>query len=149
MMKTLFDKETRDEIATRVGQFDGNAKRQWGRMNAYQMLKHCTLWEDMIFGKIPAKRAFIGRLFGRIALKTVLKDSSPLRRNTPTLPALIVKEESGDIPLQKKEWLDRIGAYSNFGLSGFMHPFFGEISREQIGQLAYKHADHHLRQFGA
>ena len=147
-MKTFFDKETRDEIAARIRRIDGNTKAQWGKMNVYQMLKHCTLWEDMIFGKIPAKRAFIGRLFGRMALKSVLKDDSPLRRSTPTLPVLIIKEESGDIDLQKKEWIDRIGAYGNFGLSGFMHPFFGEMSREQIGQMAYKHADHHLRQFG-
>lgn len=148
-MKTLFDKETRDEIAARVRHLHGDAKAQWGKMNVYQMLKHCTLWEDMIFGKIPAKRALIGRIFGRIALKTVLKDDSPLRRSTPTLPALIVQEESGDIDLQKKEWLDRIRAYSNFDPSSFMHPFFGEMSKNQIGQMAYKHADHHLRQFGA
>jgi hypothetical protein len=147
-MKTLFDKETRDEITARLRRVEGNTKAQWGRMNAYQMLKHCTLWEDMIFGKIPAKRAFIGRIFGRMALKTVLKDDSPLRRSTPTLPALIIKEESGDVARQKSEWSDRIGAYSNFGLSSFMHPFFGQMSREQIGQMAYKHADHHLRQFG-
>ncbi len=147
-MKTLFDKATRDEIVARIHRVEGNNKAQWGRMNVYQMLKHCTLWEDMIFGKIPAKRAFIGRIFGRLALKTVLKDDSPLRRNMPTIPALIVKEESGDVARQKKEWSDRIGVYSNFGLSSFMHPFFGQMSREQIGQMAYKHADHHLRQFG-
>jgi hypothetical protein len=147
-MKTLFDKETRDEIAARIQRIDGNTKSQWGRMNVYQMLKHCTLWEDMIFGKIPAKRAFIGRIFGRLALRTVLEDDTPLRKSTPTLPALIVKEESGDIALQKKEWLDRIGAYGNFDLSHFTHPFFGKMSREQVGQMAYKHADHHLRQFG-
>jgi hypothetical protein len=98
-MKTLFERATRDEIAARVCQLHRDTKPQWGSMNAYQMLKHCTLWEDMIFGKMPTKRAFIGRIFGRIALKTVLKNDSPLRRNTPTLPALIVKEENGDICL--------------------------------------------------
>jgi hypothetical protein len=147
-MKSLFDKETRDEIAGRISHIDSNTKAQWGKMNVYQMLKHCTLWEDMIFGKIPTKRAFIGRLFGRMALKSVLEDDSPLRRSTPTLQALIVKEESGDLALQKKEWLDRIGQYSNFDPPGLVHPFFGEMSKQQIGQLAYKHADHHLRQFG-
>lgn len=34
-------------------------------------------------------------------------------------------------------------------LDDFMHPFFGKITREQIGYLAYKHDDHHLRQFNA
>jgi hypothetical protein len=36
--------------------FSGNAKAQWGKMNVYQMLKHCALWEDMTFGKIAVKR---------------------------------------------------------------------------------------------
>jgi len=27
------------------------------------------------------------------------------------------------------------------------YPFFGELSPEQAGQMAYKHIDHHLRQF--
>lgn len=147
-MKTLFDKETRDEIAARVRRIERDAKAQWGKMNAYQMLRHCTLWEDMAFGKIATKRAFIGRIFGRMALKAVLKDSSPLRKNSPTVPALLVKEETGDIAWQKKEWLDRIGMYGTADLPGMEHPFFGEMSRQQVGQMAYKHADHHLRQFG-
>ena len=29
------------------------------------------------------------------------------------------------------------------------HPLFGPLTRAQWGQLAWKHLDHHLRQFGA
>jgi len=28
-----------------------------------------------------------------------------------------------------------------------MHPFFGKMTKEQVGYLAYKHTDHHLWQF--
>ncbi len=31
-MKTLFDKETRDEITKRPDRVEGNTKAQWGRM---------------------------------------------------------------------------------------------------------------------
>jgi hypothetical protein len=32
--------------------------------------------------------------------------------------------------------------------AGFVHPFFGRMTQEETGVLAYKHSDHHLRQFG-
>ena len=87
-MKTVFDKTTRDELINRIGTLGENSTAQWGKMNVYQMIKHCALWEEMAMGKVRYKRAFVGRLFGRIALKKVLKDDAPLTRSTPTLPEL-------------------------------------------------------------
>ena len=146
-MKTLLDPSTREEIITRIARIDRNAGRQWGTMSVYQMLRHCTVWEDMMTGKIKAKRVFVGRLFGRLALKSVLKDDSPLRRSTPSAPELINKEETGNIDRQKQEWIDRIRQYAQYPVKGIMHPFFGWMTLDQIGRMAYKHADHHLRQF--
>jgi hypothetical protein len=113
------------------------------------MLKHCTLWEDMIMGHITTKRVFIGRIFGKMALKSILKDDSPIGKNSPTIPALRINETNGDILLQKKEWIHRLEQYAHFTTPYFVHPFFGKMSKEQVGRMAYKHADHHLRQFGA
>lgn len=45
------------------------SKAEWGKMNVYEMLKHFTQWEEMMLGKKKYKRAFLGRLFGKIALK--------------------------------------------------------------------------------
>ena len=50
---------------------------------------------------------------------------------------------------QKKEWISRLETYSHFPDPNFIHPFFGPMTKEQVGVFAYKHADHHLRQFGA
>jgi hypothetical protein len=41
-----------------------------------------------------------------------------------------------------------VEAYANYSNPGFVHDFFGKMTDEQIGIFAYKHADHHLRQFG-
>ena len=92
------------------------------------------------------KQAFIGRLFGKIALKSVLKDDKPIMRNMPTLPKLVITG-NGDVAAEKAKWTALIEAYSHFENPGFVHTFFGKMSEEQIGYLAYKHADHHLRQF--
>ena len=148
-MKTILDGSTRGEIVTRINSLNENDKAQWGKMNLYQALKHCTKWDDLMLGHLQAKRLFVGRIFGKWMLKNVLKDDKPLRKNTPTASEMIIKEESGNISLQKTEWIKKISEYEHFDNPAFIHPFFGSMTKEQVGQLVYKHHDHHLRQFGA
>jgi len=148
-MKTVFDKTTRDELTNRISSLNNSSTAQWGKMNLYQMLKHCTLWDEWVSGDRVNKQAFIGRLFGKMALKSILKDEKPLTRNTPTLPELRISEKSGDIASEKMKWIALIDGYANFSNDKFVHTFFGKMTKEQIGYLAYKHADHHLQQFNA
>lgn len=146
-MKTVFDKTTRDELIGRIDTVNENNKKEWGKMNVYQALKHCTLWDEWVQSNKTNKQVFIGRLFGRMALKKVLNNEDPLARNTPTLREFKVKETNGDIASEKKKWITLINEYAHFSNPCFVHPFFGQMTKEQIGQMAYKHADHHLRQF--
>ncbi len=148
-MKTIFDLGTKTELINRIDSLEENTQSKWGKMNAYQMVKHCRLWEEMMQSKINLKRVFIGRIFGRIALKTVLGNANPLRRNTPTIPSLIIKENVGNFEAEKKLWISNIEKYSSFDNDNFQHVFFGKMTKEQIGQMVYKHVDHHLRQFNA
>jgi len=148
-MKTVFDKTTRDELIGRIDTLNENSKNKWGKMNVYQVLKHCTLWDEWMQRNKSNNQAFIGRLFGKMALKKILKDESPLARNTPTLRELIVKEINGDVASEKTKWIALINEYAHFSNPNFVHTFFGKITKEQAGQLAYKHADHHLRQFNS
>lgn len=145
-MKTIFDPAIREELISRINALDENSAALWGKMNVYQMMKHCTLWEEMILENKLYKHAFIGRLFGKMALRSVLKDESPLKRNTPTLNELIITEY-GDVSPEKAKWASLLESYKNYSFESFMHPFFGKMTREQVGRLAYKHSDHHLRQF--
>jgi hypothetical protein len=146
-MKTIFDKTTMSDLIIRINALNENDTAVWGKMNAYQMVKHCRLWEEMMQSKVNMKRAFIGRIFGRIALKTVLGNANPLRQSTPTIPSLIIKENAGDFQVEKKLWISTIEKYLNFNNDNFQHVFFGKLTKEQIGQMVYKHIDHHLRQF--
>ena len=125
-MKTVFDKIARDELTSRINSLNENKSAQWGKMNVYQMLKHCTLWEEWIQSNKKNKQAFVGLLFGRIALKSVLRDDSPLRHNTPSLPELIIKEPSGDIASEKKKWIALIEQYADYSNPSFVHSFFRE-----------------------
>lgn len=148
-MKTIFDTTTRNALISRINTLNGDSTAQWGKMNVYQMLKHCTLFDEMVQGKMVFKRAPIGYLFGKLALKSFIGDDGPVKRDLPTLPGLLVTATHGDVEAQKKQWIAQVEAYADYTNDGFTHSFFGKLNRGQAGQLAYKHIDHHLRQFNS
>src|SRR5688500_272948 len=100
-------------------------------MNPYQMLKHCTLSEEIFQGKKQYKRLFIGRIFGKMALRGILKDNSPMKRNQPTHPDLKIKG-SGSFDKEREKWIWLLKEYENYSDTDFVHPFFGKMTREQI-----------------
>lgn len=146
-MKSIFDKTTREELINRIQALNENSTAQWGKMNVSQMMKHCTQWDEMAFGKTKYKQTFLGRLFGKMALKDMLKEE-PVKKNLPTVPSFIIKEQP-DFAEQKKKWLQLLEEYKHFSNEGFIHPFFGAMKKEHTGFIVYKHIDHHLRQFNS
>jgi hypothetical protein len=150
-MKTVFDKMTRIELADRIAALGENHTAEWGKMNVYQMVRHCSLFEEWMLGKNDPvyKRAFIGRIFGKMVLNGMMKDDRPIKRNMPTTDDLKIKETTGDLGYAKTKWITLIEDYENYSNPGFVHDFFGKMTLEQIGIFAYKHTDHHLSQFAA
>ncbi len=145
-MKTIFDKLTRDELIGRINALNENSSAQWGKMNVSQMLKHCVQWEEMILCRRKYKQSFIGKLFGKSGLESMLKDDSIFKRNMPTVPGFRIKE-NGNVETEKKKWIALMEEHTHVSNPDFIHPFFGKMTKEQIGRLAYKHTDHHLGQF--
>lgn len=149
-MKTIFDEHTREELIKRIRSLNEHSTRQWGKMTVYQMLKHCTIWDEWTQGKNNPKykQSFLGLIFGKMALKGTVNNNRPMKRNMPA-GDLKVKETHGDVDTQKKKWIERVAHYQNFSNPDFIHDFFGRMTKEEIGIFAYKHADHHLRQFSS
>ncbi|MFC7522372.1 DUF1569 domain-containing protein [Parapedobacter sp. GCM10030251] len=152
-MKTVFDKSIQDELADRVRLLKENSHRNWGKMTAYQMAKHCNNWSEWVLGvgsyaNHVYKQDFLGKLFGKAALKSNVKDDRPMGKNMPAGIHVIKKTETGDLEVEKARWLRLITEYDRFRNDRFIHDFFGKMTKEQIGIFAYKHFDHHLRQFG-
>jgi hypothetical protein len=146
-MKTIFDKSTRDELIKRIDSLNENSTPQWGKMNVSQMLRHCTRWDEMALGKTKYKQSFLGKLFGKTALRDMMKDE-PMKKNLPTVPSFKIKNNT-DVAAEKRKWIQLLQEYEHFSNDGFIHPFFGAMTKENTGYVAYKHSDHHLRQFGA
>ena len=103
----------------------------------------------MIFGKRKYKRSFVGLLFGKLLLKNTTKDDQPMAKNTPTIPDLLTENRTGDIELLKEQLTLQLLQFKAFSNPDLIHPFFGKMTKEQIGIHAFKHIDHHLRQFGS
>ncbi|MDF2193453.1 DUF1569 domain-containing protein [Paraflavitalea sp. CAU 1676] len=148
-MKTVFDKATRDELVQRINSLPDNGQAAWGKMNIFQMTRHCCIWNEWVLGKkdFVYKQDLLGKIFGKIALKSNTKDDKPITKNMPAGKAFTVKEKTGDLKLHLSTWVNQIKAYEHFSNDHFIHDFFGKMTKEQIGIFAYKHNDHHLRQF--
>src|ERR1700751_710093 len=109
-MKTVLDKTTRDELINRINSIDENSRAQWGKMNAYQMLKHCRLAEEMYLGKKKYKWVPEGRAHGQAALKSLLKDETPMSPNAMTSPDFIVTS-NGRFDEEKEKLISLIMEY--------------------------------------
>jgi Protein of unknown function (DUF1569) len=149
-MKNLFEPASADELKKRIAQLTPDTARVWGTMNPAQMLAHCSLAMEMAVGDQKPPRMLIGRILGPMVRKAALGNDEPMRRNSPTAKELLVR---GDPDLEQERTrllglIDRFVSGGPAGCTTHPHTFFGPLTPAQWATLMYKHADHHLRQFG-
>ncbi len=150
-MRTIFDDKTLDQLIIRAEKIDDTAKAEWGKMNLYQMMKHCIKNAELLQTKQHYNRLFIGKIFGKLALNSTLKNEKIMSKNSPTHPEFKIKE-NGNVGDIKLDFINALKGYKKLTTNdykNFVHPFFGKMNYNQIGQWEYKHIDHHLRQFNA
>lgn len=148
-MQSLFDPASRQSVLGRLEQLQPGAPHQWGKMNAAQMLAHCSIAMEMATGEKPRKQKLIGKLLGPFVRSSLLGEK-PFGRNSPTDPAFIVTEEK-DFEAEKQRLARLVNTFCDSGpekASAHTHSFLGRLRGEQWGVMMYKHLDHHLRQFG-
>ena len=88
---------------------------------------------------------------GMFFKKSLIHTNKPFSKNAPTSPELKVVEEK-DFTKEKANFIAGVNKLHKAGEKGIgsdRHPFFGKMTAEEWGILNYKHADHHLQQFGA
>jgi hypothetical protein len=150
-MKSLLEPSCVQEVKQRLSALSPGHQRQWGKMNAAQMLAHCSLGLEMAAGEIRPPRAFVGRILGPVIKPMALRDEEPMRKNSPTSKELVVIGEDRDFETERKrmsELIDRFAAAGAAGCTSHPHAFFGSLTPDEWAVLMYKHLDHHLRQFG-
>ena len=144
----------RTKLIIHLQRLDPNTTARWGKMSVQQMIEH--------YGGDAVRNAN-----GRLKIDTILTppeklsymrefmlSDKPFHENTKNP---LMGEEP--LPLRYKTVQGAIGALQQeliFFFEAFeknpnliiRNPFFGDLSFEQNVQLLYKHAIHHLRQFG-
>lgn len=148
-MEDIFDARESAELLQRIARVRGDAKPQWGKMNAGQMLAHCQVALEVALGDVVLKRNWIGILFGRMAKKSLMKPE-PFGRGLPTAPQFVVRDER-DVERERARLAALVRRLAEGGpaaLTKAEHPFFGPLTSEEWSRLQWKHLDHHLRQFG-
>jgi hypothetical protein len=150
-MRHLFDPDAASEVRTRLDALRPDSARQWGRMSSAQAVAHCAGGLEMALGDRRPPRMLIGRVIGRVIKPLALGDDAPMRRNSPTVPELVVTEarELDAERARRRRLIDRFVAAGPAGCTTHPHSFFGPLTPQEWAVLMYKHIDHHLRQFGA
>ena len=148
-MKSLFDIEAKQEIFSRLEKLTEKSQRKWGKMNVAQMLSHCQCAPLVALGKMAiTKPSFFLGIVLRLC-KGLLYNDTPWGRGMPTAKEFVVTEGK-DFEEEREKLLRVLEEFyrERERREWNPHPVFGHFTKEQWGQMQYKHLDHHLKQFG-
>ena len=149
-MKHLFEAATVEEVKARMMHLRPDSERLWGTMNAPQAVAHCAAGLELAIGDRRPPQLWLGRIIGRIVKPMALGSDAPMRRNSPTVPSIVVADER-DLGAERDRLgalIERFAAAGPAGCTTHPHSFFGRLTPQEWAVLMYKHLDHHLRQFG-
>ena len=148
-MGSILNESDRAAICNRMRSLSASSTARWGRMNVTEMLQHLRHSARMTVGELEVASSN-KRVFQLFPLKHLILYVLPFPKGAPTAPELLPgtaasfeEEHTAVLTL-----LERIGAGPREG-AGPPHPLFGPMSWPEWGVVTYKHADHHLKQFGA
>ena len=148
-MGSILNEQDRSAIDRRLRSLSVSSTRRWGSMDVVAMLQHLRLSARMTLGELSVP-SVNKRPFQMFPLKHVILYVLPFPKGAPTAPelkpadAVSFEEERAAL----LELLDRIATGPREGI-GPAHPLFGPLTWREWGVVTYKHADHHLKQFGA
>lgn len=150
-MRSLWNPGDRAALQRRFATLTDGHRPRWGRMTCAQMIRHVTWGIQMATGERPiADMRTPLRLF---PLKHLVLYMLPFPRSAPTAHALKV-DAASDVQSVAEERTALDAAVASFLSMDRQapwrpHPAFGTMTGTSWGYLVHKHADHHLKQFGA
>lgn len=147
-MGSILNEADRTNIVNRMRSLSVSSTGRWGSMNVVDMFEHLHLSMRMAVGVMPVP-SVNKRVFQMFPLKHLLMYVLPFPKGAPTAPLLkpgaaesLDAERTAVLNL-----LEQLGTGPREG-AGPDHPLFGPLTWREWGVLTYKHADHHLKQFG-
>ncbi|RYF85506.1 MAG: hypothetical protein EON98_06390 [Chitinophagaceae bacterium] len=144
----------RSRFVPLLQQIPTDTKPAWGKMTLQQMVEHFADSVRIASGK-TAHADVLTPAEHLDKMRAFLESEKPFKENTknalmPEIPAPVrnpSKEEA--LKELKQELAFFFSVFEKNKLQVTRNPFFGDLSYEQNIQLLYKHALHHLKQFGS
>lgn len=146
-MKSLWQEESQKEVLNRLDKLVPESKGAWGKMNTFQMLAHLSDAMRMALGELDIKPKKSPLRYKPV--KKLVIYVFPFPKGAPTAPELIARAE-GDWNKEVSSLKELIARFTECHNQDDWaeHPVFGKLTKKDWGALAYKHIDHHFRQFG-
>ncbi len=148
-MRTLWDPKRRHELLTRLERLAPDARPRWGRLTAPGMLAHVNDGLRMATGELAVARKRVPIL--RVPVfKQIVIFWLPFPRGAPTAPELLARTDRASFDAERAAFPRLIAEFAGRADAAEWpsHPAFGAMSKRAWGALAYRHVDHHFRQFG-
>lgn len=149
MKKNLFDRAAADSIINRVQNLKPGSSNLWGEMNATEMLWHCNSCNrEILQGQRGDKKTTVKQYLLRLLAIYI---APHFKKGIKSESRHISKGKISDLDFDREqnEFISLINEFpANKKQLTLTHPAFGNISTREWGIAAYKHMDHHLRQFG-
>jgi hypothetical protein len=145
---SLLKEVDRQATVDRVVRLTPSSRGLWGRMTAEEMLSHLGKALRMALGDLTV--APVGKaIFTVFPVKHLLAFVLPFPKNVPTAHELL-PAPTASVEVMRDEVVELLGRFATVPHEGNgpRHPLFGVLTWKQWGVLQYRHADHHLRQFG-
>ena len=151
-MESIFDPAGRATLETRLRALRPDSVRQWGRMTPHQAVCHMSdVFRMALREKTVAPRA---GAFAPVVRFVALRLPMRWPRGIKTTPEC-EQGCGGTTPIEfERDRAELVALMARFGTSSeadrpSSHPIFGRMTTTHWGCWAYRHVDHHLRQFGA
>lgn len=148
-MNSIFDPTDNQELVTRAKKLNAESKALWGKMNVSQMLSHVNEPLMVMTGEKKIKFTLLGILLGNYLKKKYLRDRG-FGKNLPTHEQFKVVDEK-QFQAELEKFIETLSYLQQKGVSVITknkHPFFGNMSPEEWGDMMYIHTNHHFKQFG-
>ena len=149
-MESLFHPTGNQHILDRIDKLTPIKLSEWGVMTVSQMLEHCKMPLQVVYGTKKIKVNPLVRLFFGRSAKKQFTSAHPFGKGMPTAKEFKVTYEP-DFETAKRELKELVKHFTEYGHQGIkvtQHPLFGEMSYTEIDIAQWKHLDHHLKQFG-
>lgn len=148
---SAFNIESAENYITRIERLKPTTQPGWGIMNVAQMLAHCSVPYDMVYGVTKVDKAgWLKRTMLKLFVKRFVVGPKPYAKNTRTPENFLIADER-NFEKERDYLIENIKKTQEKGeafFKGRESPTLGLLTTEEWSVMFSKHLEHHLEQFG-